>query len=341
MKAQFFLSKSKLMEQYNVIKDKCDIVSYSLKTNFEVGKLLEKDTSCLQSVHFSRNLEVLKDCSRVLFFLQGQKEEDYKELFSKGVKMFAVDNESDLKSLVTFVEKNDKKIILFLRMRMKEHTIHTGKHFVFGLSSKQVNTFVKEFKDNKSIESIGVHFHRKTQNIHEWSMQYELVDSLTQETLEAIDFLNMGGGIPVSYKNSRAERITHIFAEMKKLKEWISPFTIKLICEPGRFLAAPCITLKAEIVNIYDKTIVVNCSVYNAAMDTFVAHTRLKVEGELERGEAFTLKGCTPDSLDIFRYRVFLDKPKVGDTLTFAHTGAYNFHTDFCHLEKIETVVVE
>jgi ornithine decarboxylase len=338
MKAKFYLNKTKLLEQYKILKEKGDIISYSLKTNFEVGKILEKETNCWTSVHFLQSLEKLEDKSRALFFAQALTQEDLKTLFSLGVNKYVVDNKEDLKKLVEYVTKNNKQMILFLRMRMKEHTIHTGKHFVFGMLAKEVNQAIAELKNNSNI-TLGIHFHRKTQNIHEWSMHYELKDSLTEETLSTIKYLNMGGGIPVSYKNSKADRIEHIFSEITKLKQWLKK--IKLVIEPGRFIAAPCVTLKAQITNIYNKNVVLNCSVYNAAMDTFVAHTRLVVKEELEKGQAYTLKGCTPDSLDIFRYRIFLDNPKIGDTITFLNAGAYTFNSNFCLLPKIETVIEE
>ena len=76
-------------------------------------------------------------------------------------------------------------------------------------------------------------------------------------------------------------------------------------------------------------------------MDTFVVPIRLLVEGELENGTAYTIKGCTPDSTDVFRYRVYLDMPKIGDKIVFRNAGAYTYTTDFCNLEKLETVVVD
>ena len=78
-------------------------------------------------------------------------------------------------------------------------------------------------------------------------------------------------------------------------------------------------------------------------MDTFIAHIRLLVKDEVTHKEAsaYVIKGCTPDSLDIFRYRVFLKDVKVGDTITFLNAGAYNFSTEFCMLPKLLTKVVE
>ncbi|MDP3918598.1 MAG: decarboxylase [Nanoarchaeota archaeon] len=337
MKAKFVLSKQKLMEQYDLIRRECDIVSYSLKTNPLVGELLSS-TDCWFSVHSIEGLKRVEDKSRCLFFSQAWNSEKIGELLSLGVRRFAVDNKNDLDVLVKTLESRQEKVLIFLRMRLKERTVHTGKHFVFGLFAQEVNEIVKELKNNKNVE-LGIHFHRKTQNIHEWSMQYELKDSLTEETLNSIKYMNIGGGMPVKYKNSR-DRLEHVFNEIRKLKEWLKEYNVQIITEPGRFLAAPCIELHAEIINVYKNNIVINCSVYNAAMDTFIANVRLEVEGELEKGEAYTIKGCTPDSVDIFRYRVFLNNPKVGDVLIFKNAGAYNFHSDFCFLEKIKNEII-
>ncbi len=116
-----------------------------------------------------------------------------------------------------------------------------------------------------------------------------------------------------------------------------------MIIEPGRYIAAPAISLHTKIKIIYDNNIVINCSVFNSAMDTFVVHNKLKIRGENEnkRGKAYTIKGKTPDSMDIFRYRVYLDNPKIGDEIVFENAGAYNYSTDFCGLEKPETKVVD
>jgi ornithine decarboxylase len=341
MKARFLLSKSKLLEQYSIVKNLSDSVSYSLKTNPVVGRVLEELTDCWFSVHFIQSLDTIKDKGRVCFIGQSWTDDDLDILFKKGVRFFIVDNEKDLNTLLDYIKSKDCMINLFLRMRMKEYTIKTEKHFVFGMYSSQINELIPKLRKNSKINKLGIHFHRKTQNISEWSLKEELQDVLNENTLRQIDLLNIGGGIPVKYKNYSDDVLPYIFDKIKELKEWLNGCNIELIIEPGRFLAAPCIKLETEIIGIYGNTIVVNCSVYNSAMDTFVAHIRLLVKGELEKGMPYTIKGCTPDSLDVFRYRVYLENPKIGDKIIFLNAGAYTFSTDFCNLEKLETVIAD
>ncbi|MDO8740533.1 MAG: decarboxylase [Candidatus Woesearchaeota archaeon] len=340
-KARFVLSRSKVIEQYNKLKAIDADISYSFKTNEEVGKVLEEETGCLFSVHFENDLPFLKDKSRVIFLAQGLNEEQLNRLFSFGINKFVVDNLVDLDTLTRYIEKNNKKILLLLRMKLKENTIHTGKYFVFGMESKLINEKIIELKNNKNIEKIGIHVHRKTQNVSEWSLKYELSEALDEKTLKLLDIVCIGGGIPGNYKNVSDKSIEYVFNKIAEVKEWLSSYNIKTLIEPGRFLAAYPVTLETEIINIVGNTIIVNCSVYNSAMDTIIVPIKLLVKGELEGGEAYTIKGYTPCSLDIFRYKVFLKNPKIGDKIIFLNAGAYNFSTDFCNLEKLETIIVD
>jgi ornithine decarboxylase len=335
MKPKFILSKSKVFEQLEVMKSLSDEVSYSFKTNSEVARILEGH--CYFSVHSLNNLSLIQDKEKVWFFLQGNQ--NIQTLIDQGVKNFVVDNENDLNNLLTNLKS---EINLLLRMRLKEHTLHTGKHFVYGFYSKQINQLIPKLKENKLIKKLGIHFHRKTQNISEWSMKEEIIQSISKENLNQLDFVNIGGGFPAQYKNFRKEVIDSIFNKIKELKEFLNKNNISLIIEPGRFIAAPSIKLETEITNIYNNNIVVNSSVYNSAMDTFVAHIRLLVENEQENSEhKYTIKGNSPCSLDIFRYKVYLkEKPKVGDKVIFLNAGAYNYSSNYFNLEKIETEIV-
>lgn len=339
--AKFILSKSKLMDQYNLIKSEADKISYSFKSNYDVGKVLEENSDCDFSIHAISKLDLIEDKKRVWFFAQAWDEEELETLFSKNVRKFVVDNEEDLNKLTSFVKDKDVKIDLLLRMKLKENTIHTGKHFVFGMYSTQINNLIPELRENNKINKLGIHFHRKTQNISEWSLKYELEQSIN--VWDQIDIVNIGGGFPSKYKNYRKEVINYIFEKVRELKKFLNEKDIEMIIEPGRLIAAPCVELHTEIKSIYNRNIVINCSLYNSSMDTFIAHTRLLVKNELQenQGTPFTIKGCTPCSMDIFRYRVFLDNPKVGDKIIFLNAGAYNFSTDFSGLEKIPVEVIE
>ena len=340
--AKFVISKSKVLEQYKILEGLGDIISYSSKTNQEITKILEKETKCLFSVHLTNELVHIKNKPRVIFLSQGWNDKLIKDLLSDGVRHFIVDNEPDLDVLESVLEKRDEKVVVFLRVKLRERSLRTERYFVFGIGAEVVNKRIislsEKFKDHVSL---GIHFHRKTQNMSEWNLQYGLENMLDKEVLEIIDFINIGGGIPSEYANTNIDVLDSIFKKIEELKSWVNGFGVKLMIEPGRFIAAPAGKLICKIINIYENNIIVDASVYNSDMDALIVPVKLKIEGELEKGEGYVVKGVTPCSMDLFRYRVYLDNPKVGDELVFINAGAYNFSTEFCDLKKLDTLVVD
>lgn len=351
--AKFVISKSKALEQYHKIAQVADIVSYSSKTNPDITPIMEDNTNCLFSVHISNELKNIKDKSRVLFLAQAWNEEQIGELVKLGIFRFVVDNVSDLDVLLSFLQKsqdNNLKIELMLRAKLKENTMRTERYFVFGIPCEAVNKKILELKDHPNISSLGIHFHRKTQNMAEWNLSYEIKQMFTEETLNIIDVLNIGGGFPSIYANTNLDVTNSIFRKILELKNMLKEKDIKLMLEPGRFIAAPAGKLFTPITAIYENNIIVNASVYNSDMDAVIVPVKLLIENEFDKnneevksGEAkpYVVKGCTPCSVDLFRYRVYLKEPKVGDQLVFVNAGAYNFASDFCDLEKLETEIVE
>ncbi len=336
---KFIISKKKAIEQYNWLVGLGLGVCYSVKTNPLIAPILEGNTNSMFCIHNVKNLGIIKDKSRVWFFPQAWKESDVRSLIEAKVTKFVVDNVNDLTVLKSYLENIDTNVDLLLRMKMHEHTIFTGRYFVFGMSSKVINQEILTLRKFKCINKLGIHFHRKSQNVSEWRLCEELKQSLTQETKEALDIVDIGGGFPANYKNTSDAIMSRVKLDIKDLQDWLG--NVKLLAEPGRYISAPSGKLEVEIVNIYDNNIIVNFSVYGGAMDTLVVPIKLIVEGELEQGTAYTIKGISPCSLDIFRYKVFLKNPKVGDKIVFINAGAYNYHSDFCNLDKAETVIVD
>jgi len=343
MKARFILSKEKVLVQFNKINEVADFVSYSSKTNPLINPILEDNTNSMFSIHMENELNNVKNKSRIIFLAQAWNKDFIYSLVNEGVRWFVVDNENDLNVLLKYLEGKNIKINLLLRLRLKENTIRTEKYFVFGFRSDVIKTKINELRENNNIGLLGIHFHRKTQNMAEWNIKYELENSFDNEFFSKIDIVNIGGGIPSEYANTNVDVITSIMNKIKEFKEWINSFNVKLIVEPGRFIAGPSGKLITEIINIYDNNIVINASVYNSDLDALIVPVKLKVGNELKKdqGKPYVIKGITPCSLDLFRYRVYLDNPEVGDRITFLNAGAYNFSSDFCGLDKLETEVVE
>ncbi|MDD3178696.1 MAG: decarboxylase [Candidatus ainarchaeum sp.] len=345
-KARFEISKEKVLESYKNLEKITDIVSYSVKSNPYITNILEENTSSRFLIHHVNEFKYIKNNLKIYFMLHCPDYEELNLIFKKGIINFIIDNSKDLDFFLEYIKKNNKKVNLFLRMRLKEYTVSTGRYFVYGFFSTEINEYIFKLKNNLNISSLGVHFHRKTQNLSEWSIIREITDSLLPETLEAISYLDIGGGIPVDYKNISPSAIESIYKKIIDIKTYFNNLNIKLIIEPGRAIAAPCGKLIATIKNIVSNNLFIDASVYNCSMDTIVTNIKLLVENEdlEEKGKSYVIKGLTPASEDIFRYRVYFKEgnlPKIGDKIFFINAGAYIYSTDLFDLEKPEIIFVD
>lgn len=340
-KSRFVLSKKVLLKQYKRLEECSDEIVYSHKTNPSVGKVLEELTACKFAINSFRSTEEISNPARITYFLQGDTKDQLLTALKRGVKTFVVDNENDLTALLTAARKQETKISLYLRTRAREHTIYTGKYFVYGLSPEALNNLLPRLHKHPSVSSLGIHFHRRTQNIGEWFLKEDFEEVISPKNQKLIHSVNIGGGIPVEYVNSSPDTAA-ILKKIKGFRSFLNNNGLRLITEPGRFLSGPSVRLETEVINTYGSTVVVDASIFNGAMDVYLLGYRYRLLNETVSGKSFLIKGSSPDSLDIFRYKVFLPaSPSPGQKLTFLNAGAYNFHTTFNNMPRIRTVVVE
>lgn len=342
MKTPYFsISRQAVVDQYHYMESFAHTVNYSAKTNYDIIPVLEEETDAGFSVHFEHALDKVSDPGNTTFFLSGTEEDKIKSLRERGVNTFVVDNEPDLQALLSWGRDRHDDVDVYVRLQRKENTVETGKHYVFGMSSDTVNNAVKALSNAEAFDDIGIHVHRKTQNVAEWRLRDELNDVLEETTLKTVTRMNAGGGFPVKYKNYQRDTMPGIKRRFDDLKAWAENHDMTLVIEPGRIIAGPPGKLHVTVKNVYGETVVVDASVFNVAMDTFAADTRLEIQEETdaENGDPYTVKGCTPDSLDIIRYKAYLTDPRPGETLTFSNATAYNYSSDFCDLPTPETVL--
>ena len=348
MDAKFVLSKSVLVQQVKVLEDLGLKISYSYKTNRDVGRILQELPECKDvdfSIHTKMEIDDILDKSKIWFFCQAESEDDLGEILNEGVRNFVVDNETDLKRILSVVKKENIKINLSLRMKFQEHRIGTGKYFVYGMSAGKVSEFILQMKDNEFIDKLGVHIHRKSQNTSEWDIVGDLKDSLSEEILNELSIVNLGGGLPAVYISSSLKVYNYIFSKLEEARDWLAEKNIFCVIEPGRFIAAPAVKLVVEVVQKYDNNLVVNTTIYNCALDSVLINTKMLVEGELgkdDEGEDYLIKGNSPTRDDIFRYRVRLSKNvDIGTKIVFLNAGAYCYATDFFGYKKLPLEIID
>jgi len=116
--AEFVLSKQKLRKQIGLLNKLKLKITYSYKTNKEVGDLIQKEFPNIEfSIHRVDEIIKIKDKKKIWFFLVAQSEKEIEKILSIGVKKFVIGNEEDLKILLRVLKNSKKKIWLSLRMK--------------------------------------------------------------------------------------------------------------------------------------------------------------------------------------------------------------------------------
>ena len=107
MKPHFLLSKKILKDQVKILEDLGLKVSYSYKTNREVGNLLQKLSPSVNfSIHAKDEIEMIKDKSKISFFTQAESINELKQILEIGIKTFVIDNEIDLERILETIKLN-------------------------------------------------------------------------------------------------------------------------------------------------------------------------------------------------------------------------------------------
>ena len=120
----------------------------------------------------------------------------------------------------------------------------------FGCSSKSAEKLILKAKKLK-LDPIGVSFHVGSQqlSIETWKRAIacaaNVFKSLSKKDI-VLSFLNLGGGMPITYKKSNNNK-TYAYNILKSINEAFGNLKpIRIIIEPGRFLVADAKLLKQK-----------------------------------------------------------------------------------------------
>jgi len=157
VEAKFILSKKKLVEQVKVLENLGLKVSYSYKTNREVGRVLQDISECSEcdfSIHAQKEIEDIKNRERIWFFTQAESLDELKGLIDLGIRNFVIDNEVDLGRILEVIVCESVKINLSLRMKFKEHRIEVENILFMGWLARKLIRWLEVLEKMRWLESL-------------------------------------------------------------------------------------------------------------------------------------------------------------------------------------------
>jgi len=290
---------------------------------------------------------------KVIFQSPSLTEKQYKKIKSLGISRFIIDSREQLEIILSSFENMARKPELLIRINTgvavdhQELNYSTDSYLGFPIADA-LDAFKKLNELRKKDEiTLGLHNHFFSQNtfLNLWrenlNVMADYVEMLHKKGI-ILDVVDFGGGYPIDYgkKIPTFESIAKLIDIATKRMKRTFP-DLHFIFEPGRKTIGESITLVTSVVHVKEflktNVAILNCSVYNASMDTLIVDLFLpadKIDKNKKTLKDYVVRGSTPDSLDVFSKKIKLSELKSGDHIAFFHAGAYSFWSDFISLKK-------
>ena len=276
-----------------------------------------------------------------------KRDSDIRDALRFGVTTFVVDNPDEIRKFVRY----RKRAEVLLRVCFRSPSAVCDLSKKFGCDPGAVLGLIETAR-RLGVRVRGLSFHVGSQAADP-SKYIEAIQACTNLVAEALlaglpslDVLDIGGGFPVAYTEAVMpidEFCAPIRAALAKL-----PKHVRVIAEPGRFIAAPAAIAVSTVMGKAKRDgrwwYYLDDGLYGSYSGQLFDHAKYPVAALRDGGELFesVLAGPTCDSIDVIDDNIALPELEVGDLVVGRMMGAYTWAsaTDFNFFKRAKVVVM-
>ena len=276
-----------------------------------------------------------------------KRDSDIRDALRFGVTTFVADNPDEIRKFVRY----RKRAELLLRVCLRSPTAVCDLSKKFGCEPGAVLGLIETAR-RLGVRVRGLSFHVGSQATDP-SKYIEAIHACTNLIAEALlaglpslDVLDIGGGFPVQYTDAVmpiGEFCAPIRAALAKL-----PKHVRVIAEPGRFIAAPAAIAVSTVMGKAKRDgrwwYYLDDGLYGSYSGQLFDHAKYPVTALRDGPELFdsVLAGPTCDSIDVIDDAIALPELEVGDLVVGRMMGAYTWAsaTDFNFFKRAKVVVM-
>ena len=254
-----------------------------------------------------------------------------------GVRHYAVDCIAELDKVAAHAGPG---AVAMVRLAIPKGSGPTGAHAVYDLSTKfgaQPEQFLATLARAAELGlAAGVTFHVGSQCLDPegFRLGIRLACSLLRGSGIRVELMDVGGGFPAYYRGTAAPPLDAYFAVIDEARRvWAEPQGIRLLCEPGRALAAEGGSLLTRVILRKPEAIYLNDGIFGGLTEVYWGKDDLALpfrvlapDGSPRRGALYpvTAYGPTCDGNDRLPYALDLPADTAdGDYIEFNLIGAY------------------
>lgn len=294
---------------------------------------------------FERALECGISGERIVFSGVGKTADEIRFALQNNVKQLNIESIPELERVASIAREMGVRAPVALRMNpdvdANTHPyIRTGfRENKFGLDFSEIEPIVRVLHNNSSLELRGLTLHigsqiRETKPFVEAiEKTLRLFESLIKQGFQ-LSTLDIGGGLGIDYQSGDLKPDEELLNEYaSRVRELASrlPQSVRILCEPGRFIVARFGALVGQIQYIKEtpyKTFVILNTGMNHLMrpSLYEAYHRILPLEESGNGESRLVDVVGPicESADVLGHeRILPASLKAGDYLAVMDAGAY------------------
>lgn len=271
---------------------------------------------------------------------------DIRSTLRFGCTTFVVDNEFELQKFVRYKER----VGLLLRLSFPNPNAVVNLSKKFGLSVEEAPAFLSK------AAGLGVHIKGLSFHVGSQSRLYQSHVDAVKTCAEIIEIsrktrdvpmsiLDIGGGFPINYDGTGID-IEEFCKPINEVLETL-PKNIRVIAEPGRYIAAPAMTC---ITSVIGKAVrdgkpwyYLDDGVYNSFSGQIFDHAIYPIIS-VRKGATrpSVLAGPTCDSIDVISENIEMPDLDIGDLIVAPMMGAYTSATatEFNSLPRTHIIAV-
>ena len=276
-----------------------------------------------------------------------KRDADIRAALRFGVRTFVADNPDEIRKFEGFRDQAE----LLLRVSFRNPAAVVDLSRKFGCEPGAVPPLL-ELARQLGVRVKGLSFHVGSQ-VADSSRYVEAIDTCRELILHAaerglgsLEVLDIGGGFPIPY-GGHAEPIARFCRPIRRELATL-PEAVRVIAEPGRFIAGPagtCITAVAGRAQREGRWwYYLDDGLYGSFSGQLYDHALYPIESLGKRGARHpsVLAGPTCDSIDVIREDLPLPELDLGDLLVGRMMGAYTAATasDFNFIPRATIVAV-
>ncbi len=341
----YIYSANTILDHFTKLKDAFrelnPLICFSMKSNSNLAvlKLLINKGSGIDVVSKGEMYKAIKagcPVSKIVYAGVGKRADEIEFAIKRGIFSFNVESLSELERIDAIARKLKRVQRVCLRLNPdidpKTHKfITTGKKETkFGLSYEVVKNILLTKSKYRNLKISGIHLHIGSQIIYNepFMKAVKVALKLRNECNCDFQYLNIGGGLGIIYKDEKALTAKDY---SKEIKELLRGKNLKLILEPGRFIVGNAGILVTRIEYVKEG-INKKFAIVDAGMNLLIRpalysayHKVMPLKISIAKKELYDIVGPVCESSDFLALGRKLPLLKESDLIAVYSCGAYGF----------------